>query len=155
MKTKIVDPYPVLAVYCHVPVLDEDGKIKILLVHDKDKTTPPILYKFSGGRIEKGENELECAQREIHEECGGPLIPFEDLQEIKRVPIEAKGNRVQHSILFLKSKKIFRKDELRQGAEVVLKIVDKKSAEMMLAYRELVKNHADILNQFILPEMEY
>ncbi len=155
MKTKIVDPYPVLAVYCHVPVLDEDGKIKILLVHDKDKTTPPLLYKFSGGRLEKGENALECAQREVHEECGGPLIPFEDFQEIKKVPIEAKENRVSHSVLFLKSKKIFRKSELRQGDEVIFKIVDKKSAEMMLAYKELVKNHADILNEFIIPEMEY
>jgi len=155
LKNSIIDPYPVLAVYCAVPVLDDDGKIKILLVHDVDKDLPPILFKFSGGRVEKGENPLECAQREVHEECGGPLIPFEDLQEIKKVPIEAKGNRIQHSILFLKSKRIFKKSELRQGAEVILKVVDKKSAEMMLAYKELVKNHADILKEYILPEMEY
>jgi 8-oxo-dGTP pyrophosphatase MutT (NUDIX family) len=155
LKNQIIDPYPILAVYCAISVLDDDGKIKILLVHDKDKTTPPILYKFSGGRLEKGENALGCAQREVHEECGGPLIPFEDLQEIKRVPVEAKGNRIAHSILFLKSKKIFGKSELREGEEVIFKIVDKKSAEMMLAYKELVKNHGDILSEFILPEMEY
>lgn len=155
MKNQITDQYPILAVYCFVPVLDDDGKTKILLVHDVDKTTPPLLYKFPGGRVEKGENHLECAQREVHEECGGSRIPFEALSEIKKVNVEARGNRISHSVLFLKSKVPFRKSDLQQGSEVVLKLVDRKTAETMLAYGELVKNHGDVLKEFILPETEY
>jgi len=74
-----------------IPLIEEDGEVKLLFeVRSKDIRQPGDVC-FPGGRIEEGETETEAALRETKEETGvGPeyvdvLGRFDSVLEVNRI----------------------------------------------------------------------
>ncbi|MBR6955620.1 MAG: CoA pyrophosphatase [Firmicutes bacterium] len=74
-----------------IPLIEEDGEVKLLFeVRSKDIRQPGDVC-FPGGKIEEGESETEAALREMAEETGvGPeyvevLGRFDSVLEVNRI----------------------------------------------------------------------
>lgn len=66
-----------------VPVLD-DGSV--ILIHQYRPAIKDFIWEIPAGTLDPGENPLECAKRELQEECGYVAGRFEKVGEILVAP---------------------------------------------------------------------
>ena len=65
-------------VTCAIIIIDN----KILVTQRSEKMKLPLKWEFPGGKLEEGENEVECIKREIKEEIN---IEIDVLKKLSNV----------------------------------------------------------------------
>jgi 8-oxo-dGTP diphosphatase len=58
-------------------IIEKEGKV--LVTQRSEKMKQPLKWEFPGGKVEKGESEEECLQREIQEELNIKIKPVKKL----------------------------------------------------------------------------
>jgi len=69
-----------------VPLLEEDGQRKVILVRQYRAPVNKELLEIPAGTLEPGEEPLECAERELAEETGYRARKWEKLAEFYTTP---------------------------------------------------------------------
>lgn len=128
--------FPVGAVFTITKVSEDN----LVIIADKFKPDPKF-FKCIGGRVEKGETLIQTIAREFEEEVNLRISP-ESFEEL--LVIDVENAKVPHSILFysLEIPEVSLED-MKPGYEVEeIKVVDQKTLEKMICYREVLPKHA-------------
>lgn len=69
---------PTTKVVCGI--IEKDGYV--LLTQRSKNMSQPLLWEFPGGKLEAGESEAECLEREILEELNISILPLQRLTPV-------------------------------------------------------------------------
>lgn len=61
---------------------------RVLVTQRSQSMSQPLLWEFPGGKIEEGESETECLEREIREELNLSITPLHRLTPVRHQGIE-------------------------------------------------------------------
>lgn len=113
-----------------VSVLAENEEGKILLIKQYRYPVDEVIYEIPAGKLEIGEETVECAQRELREETGYQAQNFKKLFEFFPTP----GYSTEKIYIYQAENLSFVGTDLEEGEYI--EVVPKTKAELKQLFNE-------------------